>query len=238
MAGPRLQLLRGARRHERHRNGAGGRRPGAGVRPRALRRAPGGVRLCRGADPAPGHAQGPRRRRPDLLASRGRPDDGGGGDGPGPAHRGDAAGAVRASGAHAAARLPHRLPTQPRRRARRRRRPVDAQRPRTRTARPRRPGAAARRDRRGAGDGPPPAVAGRPAEWPDRPGAVQAELHRGSPLRRRRPRAGDRPDGRDQFPLDAAARAPGRGGVGTAVGEVPPGRRPGLPDARVAGARG
>ena len=87
-------------------------------------------------------------------------------------------------------------------------------------------------------DGPPPAVAGRPAERPDRPGAVQAELHRGGPLRRRRPRAGDRPDGREQFPLGAAARAAGRGGVGTAVGEVPPGRRPGLPDARVAGARG
>ena len=97
VAGPRVQLRRGARRHERHRHRARRRRPGASVRARALRRAPRGVRLYRGAGPAPRHAQGARRRRPHVLAPRRRHDDGRRRIGAEPTHRGDAAGALRAA---------------------------------------------------------------------------------------------------------------------------------------------
>ena len=183
LARPRLQLRGGARRHQRHRHRAGGRRAGPGLRPRALRGAPGGVRLYRGAGAAPGHAQGARRHRPHVLAPRRRLHDGRRRVGVGPAHRGDAAGALRAPRARAAARLPDRLPAQPRRRAGRGRRPADAQRPGARPARPRRPGAAARGDRRGAGHRAPPAATGGPAQRADRPRPVQAELHRGQPAR-------------------------------------------------------
>ena len=62
-----------------------------------------------------------------------------------PADRGDAAGPVRAPRAGPAARLPHRLPAQPRRGVRGQPRPGDAQRPGARADRPRRPGPAARR---------------------------------------------------------------------------------------------
>ena len=181
LARPRLQLRGGARRHQRHRHRAGGRRAGQGLRPRALRGAPGGVRLYRGAGAAPGHAQGARRHRPDVLAPRRRLHDGRRRVGVGPAHRGDAAGALRAPRARAAARLPDRLPAQPRRRAGRGRRPADAQRPGARPARPRRPGTAARGDRRGAGHRAPPAATGGPAQRADRPRPVQAELQRGQP---------------------------------------------------------
>ena len=71
------------RRHQRHRDRAGVRRPGPRVRARALRGAPGGHGLRRGADPRPGVRQDRRRHRPDLLAEGRRPADGL----PGPVHR-------------------------------------------------------------------------------------------------------------------------------------------------------
>src|SRR6266516_1529121 len=59
--------------HDLDRHLAGKRPGGARVRARALRRAPGGPRLRRGADPPPDLRQGHRRGEPDLLAQRRRP---------------------------------------------------------------------------------------------------------------------------------------------------------------------
>ena len=61
----------------------------------------------------------------------------------------------------------------------------------------------------------------------------------GAPVGRRRARPGDRAGVGGHRPRGvAAARAAGRGRMRAAVGEVPPVRRPRLPDPRVAGARG
>ena len=91
-AGPRLQLRRGPGGHQRHRHRAGVRRPGPRLRPRALRRAPGGPGLRRRAHPRPGLRQDGRRDRPHLLAQGRRPAAGLAGQGhrrpdhPGPGH--------------------------------------------------------------------------------------------------------------------------------------------------------
>ena len=97
LAGPRLQLRRAVRRHERHRHRPGGARAGPGVRPRALRGAAGGTGLRGRADPPPGDGQGPRHRRPDVLATRRRAVAGGHRRHAHPPHRADAAGAGRAA---------------------------------------------------------------------------------------------------------------------------------------------
>ena len=102
-----------------------GRGPGRGVRPRALRGAPGAVRLRGRARLAPGQRQAARRHRPDLLAPGRRTVHVHGAsariarqiesallDQSGPARAGPAA------------RLPDRLPPQQRRRVRRQPRPA------------------------------------------------------------------------------------------------------------------
>ena len=129
-AGPRLQLRRGARRHQRHRHRAGVRRPGPRLRARALRRAPGAPRLRRGADPRPGLGQDGRRDRPDLLAQERRPAADLAGqvhrrpDHPGPAGRGQQPGPAPAAGVRAG------LPPDRRHRAGPRQRRRHAERPR------------------------------------------------------------------------------------------------------------
>ena len=209
-----------------------GRRPGRGLRPRALRRAPRGPGLRRRADPAPGHRQAARRRRPDLLA-RATPD-------PmmvaaattaRPADRGGAARALRSARARPAARLPHRLPARPRRRARRQRRPADDERPGARAdLDPADQAALLAAGHRGAHHRRPAAPGHRPAQRRDRAGAVPAELARTAPsaggviqVQLARASAG-------AARVDRSAhrrRAAGRGRLRHAVDEVLPARSTG-----------
>ena len=226
LAGPRVQLRRAVRRHERHRHGAGGARPGPGVRPRALRGAAGGTGLRGRADPAPGDRQGPRRHRPDVLAARRRAAAGRHRRHAHPPHRADAAGAVGGARARRPERLPGGLPAQPRPGARPRRRPADDERPGTRAARPRRPGAAAGRGERGPGRGTPAPAARRPAERPDGAGAHPADGERERDRRRRPRRPADQLGARPGGPVvrRAAHAAVDRGGLRRAPGPSAAGR--------------
>ena len=241
LAGPRLQLRGEARRHQRHRHRAGGRRPGRGLRPRALRGAPGGVRLRGRARVAPGQQQAARRHRPHLLAPRRRTVHV---HGRGRASRRqiEAAlhGAVRAPRARAAARLPDRLPAQQRDAVFAvEPRPADAQRPGARAARPRRPGHAPRRGHRGAGLRAPRCCCS------TCPRGLIARVQCGRAGSTGAPRAACCRCSWPRRGAEAAGRQPGAGHRAArrrrqrpAVGEVPPGRRPALPQPRVARAGG
>ena len=239
LARPRLLLRRAVRRHQRDRHRAGGPRTGPGLRARALRRAAGRPRVRRRPDLAPDQRQAARRRRPHLLAPRRRALHGGGRRADRAPDRGGAARPVRAARARAAARLPERLPAGPRRRLRRQPRRRDDERPRSGADRPHRPGHADRRGDRG--DELRAATPDdRPAERRRRTRAVQAELDRPRHHRRCAPR----PARGAGHPAPAHAHraddlvAGGGGRLRAAVDQVLPGRRPALPEPRVAGAGG
>ena len=192
MLAPGLQLRRGARRHQRHRHRAGGGRPGPRLRARALRRAPGAVRLRRRADPRPGLGQDGRRDRPDLLAQGRRPAD----DLPGQGHRrpdhpgpGDG---QQQPGHRPAPGVRAGLPPDRRHRDGARQRRRHAERPRPQRARPGRPGRADRPRHRGAGQPSHRRGHRRPAQRRGGPGVLPPRS--ATALRRRRgARQADRP---------------------------------------------